>query len=88
MNSVEQVAKGDLTANIEVTSQDEIGHHWPVIGTLSTGAGTQAGLVMAAKAVEKPACSCACECPTRGAEAPEPEPLTAADLAPVAMLDA
>ncbi len=49
-----------------------------------------AGLVMAAKAVEKPggACLCSCECPTRGAEAPEPEPLSAADLAPVAMLDA
>jgi len=40
MNSVEQVAKGDLTANIEVTSQDEIGQLLQSLKKMNTSLGT------------------------------------------------
>src|SRR6185436_10041361 len=40
MSSVEQVAKGDLTANIEVTSQDEIGQLLQSLKKMNTSLGT------------------------------------------------
>jgi methyl-accepting chemotaxis protein len=40
MNSVEQVAKGDLTARIEVTSQDEIGQLLQSLKKMNTSLGT------------------------------------------------
>jgi methyl-accepting chemotaxis protein len=40
MNSVEQVAKGDLTANIEVTSRDEIGQLLQSLRKMNTSLGT------------------------------------------------
>jgi len=40
MNSVEQVAKGDLTANIEVTSQDEIGQLLQSLKKMNASLGT------------------------------------------------